>query len=223
VAITPITHVLTRLSDPDGDALPGKGVSLRVYVLPEGQGVFLPRGIGCRFTTMFNSTSVRPPFFAGWHSGTGLSVGGAEATALFGVVAFLVYSARVWVWRTPSSPNEIPEVGGLHILNALSFFSRRYDFMKSHFERKGFELFRFCILQVSILIYFVAQNTSILFYKHEVVGVSGEAGRKVFFGDKDLNLVEGYKILRGAVSFDVCFLVIVSWWLPIGPRSARYQ
>lgn len=33
--------------------------------------------------------------------------------------------------------------------------------------------------------------------QHHVVAVSGEAGRKAFFNDKDLNFTEGYKVLLG--------------------------
>lgn len=36
-------------------------------------------------------------------------------------------------------------------------------------------------------------------YKHDILVVSGEEGRKTFFGHKDLNFLEGYRILFGAV------------------------
>ena len=48
-----------------------------------------------------------------------------------------------------NNKNKIPELGGLSIVNAWSFFNRRYDFLRSNFDKTGHELFSFKVLQVS--------------------------------------------------------------------------
>ncbi|KAF7968863.1 hypothetical protein HWV62_29186 [Athelia sp. TMB] len=73
----------------------------------------------------------------------------------------------------------IYELGGWSRFTAWPFFSRRYDFLHSNWEKTGQELFQFRVLQ------------------HTVVAVSGEAGRKVFHDDKHLDFTQGYQILLG--------------------------
>ncbi|KZP26907.1 cytochrome P450 [Athelia psychrophila] len=73
---------------------------------------------------------------------------------------------------------KITALGGLSVTNAWSFFNKRYDFLRSNFER-GHKMFSFKILQ------------------HEIVALSGETGRQVFFHDKTLDFQEGYRLLMG--------------------------
>jgi hypothetical protein len=90
------------------------------------------------------------------------------------------------------------ELGGFHLIHAISFFSKRYDFLRSQFERTGQKLFQFRILQVSGL--FTLTALSILKYiKHRVVALSGEVGREAFFTNRHLDILEGYKIFQGGV------------------------
>jgi hypothetical protein len=45
--------------------------------------------------------------------------------------------------------NDIPELGGFSIINAWTFFDKRYDFLRSNFDKTGEKLFSFRVLQVS--------------------------------------------------------------------------
>ncbi|TFK67928.1 cytochrome P450 [Pluteus cervinus] len=81
-----------------------------------------------------------------------------------------------------SSRNDgIIDIGGVSsILTAWPFFTKRYDFLKSNFQKTREVIFKFKILH------------------HTVVAIRGEEGRKAFFDNKSLNFSEGYKILMGA-------------------------
>ena len=52
-----------------------------------------------------------------------------------------------YVLRT-TSDGKLYDLGGLPILTAWTFFSKRYDFMRGNFERSGGLPFRFRVLQV---------------------------------------------------------------------------
>ncbi|KAF8993227.1 cytochrome P450 [Cyathus striatus] len=73
------------------------------------------------------------------------------------------------------------ELGGYSVINAWNFFSKRFDFLWGNFNKTTGNLFRFKILQYS------------------VVAIRGDEARKAFFHDKNLNFTEGYKILVGSV------------------------
>ncbi|GBE78810.1 hypothetical protein SCP_0200070 [Sparassis crispa] len=60
-----------------------------------------------------------------------------------------------------------------------SFIAPKYEFLNSNFRRTGEKLFKFRVLQ------------------HTVVALSGEEARKVFFNDKRLNFNEGYRLFLG--------------------------
>ncbi|KAF8872702.1 cytochrome P450 [Infundibulicybe gibba] len=72
-----------------------------------------------------------------------------------------------------------PKLGAFLSLR-LAFFTSRYDFLKSNFKTAKDEVFKFNILQ------------------HSVVAIKGEEGRKTFFDNKNLSFTEGYKVLMGA-------------------------
>jgi sterol 14-demethylase len=78
-----------------------------------------------------------------------------------------------------SKANKIHELRGFSILNAWAFFNKRYDFLRSNFDKTGHDLFSFKVLQ------------------HQIVAMSGEEARKTFFNGKGLNFVEGYRLLMG--------------------------
>ncbi|KAJ7086226.1 cytochrome P450 [Mycena epipterygia] len=84
------------------------------------------------------------------------------------------------IFLRPVSDTEIPELGGIWLLNSWSFFTGRYDFVNETFRRTGQKLFRFRVLQ------------------HRVIASSGVDQREIFFSEKSLNLDEGYRILHEA-------------------------
>lgn len=96
-----------------------------------------------------------------------------------------------------SSKGGVYDLGGIPILTAWPFFTKRYDFLRKHFA-SGKRYFQFHVVQVSILCmipFFVLLPD--LFSQHRVVAISGEEARKMFFNEKGLGLDEGYRILMG--------------------------
>ncbi|KAJ3502212.1 hypothetical protein NLJ89_g8989 [Agrocybe chaxingu] len=87
----------------------------------------------------------------------------------------------VYVYRllAPSAKGSIKQLGGIPIVTAWTFFTKRYDFLWSHFKKSTDPHFRFQVLQ------------------HQVVALRGEEARKAFFDTKSLDFIEGYKILMG--------------------------
>ncbi|RDB26903.1 Sterol 14-demethylase [Hypsizygus marmoreus] len=99
------------------------------------------------------------------------------ATAVgVGILLTVVYPALF----SQRKSTDIPELGGLSILTAWPFFTKRHDFLKSNFAKVGEKIFTFKILH------------------HSVTAVKGEEARKAFFDNRSLNFIEGYKILMGA-------------------------
>lgn len=74
----------------------------------------------------------------------------------------------------------IHNLGGIPILAAWDFYTKRYDFLRKHFD-SGKKYFQFHILQ------------------HRVVALSGEDARKLFFSEQGLDLDDGYRILQGGI------------------------
>ncbi|KIM88310.1 hypothetical protein PILCRDRAFT_253602 [Piloderma croceum F 1598] len=73
------------------------------------------------------------------------------------------------------------QLGGFSIINAWTFFNKRYEFLWSNFNKTGQDLFSFKVLQ------------------HKVVAMSGEASRITFFNEKDLDFSQGYRLLMGGL------------------------
>ncbi|PPR02168.1 hypothetical protein CVT24_011356 [Panaeolus cyanescens] len=95
------------------------------------------------------------------------------------IVAVLV-GAVAYRCLTPKAQNKIHSLGGIPVITAWKFFSKRYDFLWEHFNRISEPMFTFKVLH------------------HNVVAVRGDDARKVFFDSKSLDFTEGYKILMGA-------------------------
>ncbi|KDQ52157.1 hypothetical protein JAAARDRAFT_40504 [Jaapia argillacea MUCL 33604] len=96
-------------------------------------------------------------------------------SAAFGGFLFLItYYAYPTLFPKKGA---IHQLGGISILNAWSFFTKRYDFLRENLKKQA--MFQFWVLN------------------HRVVALSGEEGRRVFFTDKSLDFSEGYKILMG--------------------------
>ncbi|KAJ7181463.1 cytochrome P450 [Mycena crocata] len=107
------------------------------------------------------------------------SISQAVAASL-GVAATIgVLSASYLYVKRTESWDDTHELGGIWIMDAWSFFTRRFDFVTDTFRRTGQKFFRFRVLQ------------------HRVLASSGLDARKVFLNEKSLNMGEGYKILSG--------------------------
>ncbi|KAJ7127689.1 cytochrome P450, partial [Mycena epipterygia] len=93
----------------------------------------------------------------------------AQGILLAALVATTAIGIATAYIQRPVPDTEIPELGGIWLLNSWSFFTRRYDFVNetSHWP--------------------------------EALSLSCPTNaRKIFFSEKSLNLDEGYKILQGA-------------------------
>ncbi|KIM87727.1 hypothetical protein PILCRDRAFT_62967 [Piloderma croceum F 1598] len=77
-----------------------------------------------------------------------------------------------------NNANKIHKIGGFSIVNAWSFFNKRYDFLRSNFDKSGHNLFSFKILRA-------------------IVAMSGDDARKMFFHEKGLSFAQGYRLLMG--------------------------
>ncbi|PPQ80150.1 hypothetical protein CVT26_011784 [Gymnopilus dilepis] len=96
-------------------------------------------------------------------------------------LALAILAVVVYRLLSPSQKGSIRTIGGIPILTAWTFFSKRYDFLWKNFRSIPDPHFRFQVLQ------------------HQVVALRGEEARKAFFDTRSLDFVEGYKILMGAV------------------------
>lgn len=96
------------------------------------------------------------------------------------VIVILLLSAPYCLflfYRPPSAPPNAPKYisGSLPVLGAVRFWTARWDF------------FRDAMSQTK------TGNFSYKVGPHSVVGVSGDAGREVFFGSAQLSLSEGWE------------------------------
>jgi len=57
------------------------------------------------------------------------------------------------LYKLYSQHDGIYELGGFQFLNATAFFTKRYDFIQSHFNKSKQKMFRFRILQVSFIFF----------------------------------------------------------------------
>ncbi|KDR79795.1 hypothetical protein GALMADRAFT_136397 [Galerina marginata CBS 339.88] len=96
--------------------------------------------------------------------------------AIFGAVAVILLSTLL---LRSSSNEKVYELGGIPIVTAWTFFTRRYDFIQDRFKESKGKMFRFRVLQ------------------HRVLSMAGETSRKVFFNEPGLSMTEGYRILMG--------------------------
>lgn len=78
------------------------------------------------------------------------------------------------------SKGGIHNLTGIPILAAWDFYTKRYDFLRKHFD-SGKKYFQFHILQ------------------HRVIALSGEDARKLFFSEQGLDLDDGYRLLQGGI------------------------
>ena len=109
----------------------------------------------------------------------------------------------------------VPYKTGISFFNAWKFFTKRHSFLVKAMEESG-PIFSFNVLQASFIWRAPSSRKPwwrfwlIVCFQHKVVTVTGEKARRIFYGDKDLNLAEGYKVLFGGVSLH--FNYSLTWW-----------
>jgi sterol 14-demethylase len=54
------------------------------------------------------------------------------------------------VYSSNDDTSKVYQLGGFSIVNAWTFFNKRYDFLRSNFDKTGHELFAFKVLHVSL-------------------------------------------------------------------------
>ena len=101
--------------------------------------------------------------------------------AVVGAASILAVTGVYYVLSSKNRMHEFPNLRGIQLHHAWSFYRRRYDFIQSSLERNLGKSFAF--------------NT---FY-YKIIALTGEDARRAFFSYPDLNIGEGHKILVGAV------------------------
>jgi len=98
-----------------------------------------------------------------------------------GAAAILVTTAAYYALNSKDEEREFPKLRGIQLYHAWNFFQRRYDFIHSNFKQNFGKSFSFNVLH------------------HNIIALTGEDARKVFYSNPHLDFGEGYKILMGAV------------------------
>jgi len=98
-----------------------------------------------------------------------------------GAAAILATTAVYRALSTKDKHHEFPKLRGIQLYHACNFFYQRDDFLQVNFKRNFGKSFSFNVLH------------------HNVIALTGEDARRVFFSNPHLNFDEGYKILMGAV------------------------
>ena len=98
-----------------------------------------------------------------------------------GAAAILATTVIYYALHSKDKEHDFPKLRGIQLYHAWSFFRQRYDFLQSNFKRNLGKGFSFNIL------------------RYNIVALTGEDARQVFFSNPHLNFDEGYKLLMGAV------------------------
>jgi hypothetical protein len=113
------------------------------------------------------------------------SVATGEDSQLFagaiGAAAILVITAVYYALRSKDKEHDFPKLPGIQLFHAWRFFQQRHDFLQSNSKQNLGQSFSFNVLH------------------HNIVALGGEDARRDFFSNPHLNLIEGYKVLMGAV------------------------
>jgi hypothetical protein len=70
--------------------------------------------------------------------------------AVAGFSLLLVLSTSYGCFFASVSDAKIHQLGGFSIINAWTFFIKRYDFLRTNFDKTGHNLFSFRVVQVSL-------------------------------------------------------------------------
>ena len=103
-------------------------------------------------------------------------VAGAIAAA-----TILVTTAVYYALSSKDKEQEFPKLRGIQLYHAWNFFHRRYDFIQSNFKQNLGKSFSFNVLH------------------HNVIALTGEDARRVFYTSSHLDLAEGFRLLMGGV------------------------
>jgi len=98
-----------------------------------------------------------------------------------GVAAILTTTILYYALISKDKEHDFPKLQGIQLYHAWNFFQRRYDFLQSNFKRNLGKSFSFNVIH------------------HNIIALTGEGARQVFYSNPHLDLNEGYKILMGAV------------------------
>lgn len=101
-----------------------------------------------------------------------------STTIVFGTLGIVLCSFFLLRTRTNG---KIYDLGGIPLVIAWTFFTKRWDFIRGHFANTGGKMYRFRVLQ------------------HRVIALTGEQSRKIFFNNHSLDISEGYRILLGGI------------------------
>ena len=102
-------------------------------------------------------------------------------TSVIGTAAILAIITLYYVLSSEDKEHGFPKLRGIQIYHAWNFFQRRYDFLRSNLDRNHGKSFSFNVLH------------------HNVIALTGQDARRVFFSDSRLNPQEGYRLLMGGV------------------------
>jgi hypothetical protein len=101
---------------------------------------------------------------------------GAVGTAVILVITILYYALS-----SKATEHGFPKLQGIQLYHAWNFLQWRYDFLRSNFNKNDGKSFSFNVLH------------------HNVVALTGEDARRVFYSNSHLEAREGYKLLMGGV------------------------
>ena len=111
-------------------------------------------------------------------------VGGEDnrlVTGAVGVAALLATTIAYHALNSKDKDHDFPRLQGIQLYHAWNFFQRRHDFLQSNFKRNLGKSFSFNVLH------------------HNVVALTGEDARRIFYSHPSFDFGEGYRILRGTV------------------------
>jgi hypothetical protein len=117
-----------------------------------------------------------------------------EALAGLVVVALAIYgvlSRMLDMERNSSSEVELSPPQLLSPVGTIvqSYFENQFDFFRDGFKATSSSVFQFKL------------------NRHNVIALSGEEGRRIFFREKDLNLYEGFQVLIETVFHNDALLI----------------
>ena len=100
-------------------------------------------------------------------------------TGTVGAATILAITAAYFALSSKGA--DFPKLRGIQLYHAWNFFRRRHDFFHSNLEQNPGKGFSFNVLH------------------HNIVALTGEDARQVFFSNARLNFSEGYRIFWGTV------------------------
>jgi hypothetical protein len=103
-------------------------------------------------------------------------IAGAVGTAVILVITILYYALG-----SKDTEHDFPKLRGIQLYHTWNFFQWQYDFLRSNFNQNDGKSFSFNVLH------------------HNIVALTGQDARRVFYSNSQLDVHEGYKLLMGGV------------------------